>query len=360
MHPVFSSGRYFAATILFWASICFLFALLTVELAKTHISAPYAESFSLVVPWYLILLFFCFSNIYVCRRVPLGSNSLTRVALFQWLSAALTTGLWLGLGYLWAGELAHLGLEQTRELYLKTLHIHWILGGSVYMLWVLIHYLYLKAAGSETVNSDQLRQELLVRDIELKAVKAAVHPHFMYNSLNMLANLSLAAPEKIHSICVQMSEFLRYSVNYSKKEHVTVADELKHIENYLSVERERFGDHLHVNFSIDDSICDYDIMPLILFPLVENAIKHGIDSQLEQGYIDIKLQGEKGKIHIDIKNSYDPQGRKMKNTGLGLEALAKRLNAYYGDAATITIDKSEKEYSLGIQLPIRDEVKALS
>ncbi len=351
MHPVFSSGRYFAASILFWLSICFLFALLTAELAKSSIAAPYLESFSLVVPWYFLLLFFCFSNIYVCRRVPLGSSSFLRVLVFQWLSAGLTTGLWLGLGYLWAGELSHTGLEQTRELFINTLTVHWIIGGSIYLLWVLIHYLYIKAAGSEGINSDHLRQELLVRDIELKAVKAAVHPHFMYNSLNMLANLSLSAPEKIHGICVQMSDFLRYSVNYSKRERVTVADELSHVENYLSVERERFGDHMQVKFCVDESIRDCNIMPLILFPLVENAVKHGIDSQLEQGYIHINLQSDGNKIQISIVNSYDPQGRKDKNTGLGLEALGKRLNAYYGDAATLLTEKDDKAFEVKISLP---------
>jgi len=336
---------------LLWLGITALISqLATAHLNHQSINYLYLKSLVLIVPWYCIFLFFCLANFHVCRWLPARETPFAKLLAFHLLAVTLCLVLWLLFGAYWSRELHHFGLHSMEQLFEKTIIFHAMVAAILYALWVLVHYMYLLTSQAEQDRSEQLRKQLLISDIELKAVKAAVHPHFMYNSLNMLANLSLVAPEKIHDICVQMSDFLRYSVNYAKKDTVCVADEVKHIENYLAIERERFGEHLQVELNIDEHARACSVMPLLLFPLVENAIKHGIGSQLEQGFVKLSIQERTGVLNIHVENSFDPQGKKEHGTGVGLPNLEKRLRAYYGSQAQLQIQREESIFKVDITI----------
>lgn len=352
MHPLFSSNRSFLAVLFFWLVISVFVAMLLVLIVQeVEVTNLYAQSFTLVVPWYLLFLFVCFSNFYICQLLPLNSSSVLVIIAVQWMATASSVGLWLLVGYLWSGEMVHFGFSDGRKLFLHTFNANWLLGAILYLIWILVHYVYFSAVSKERENSQVLQQKLLINDIEFKSVKAALHPHFMYNSLNMLANLSLVAPEKIHTICVQMADFLRYSVNYSKKERVTITDEINHIKNYLAIEQERFAEHLTVKFSVDKQVNERPVMPLLLFPLVENSIKHGIDSSTDPGFINIDIHTKDQRLIIHIENSFDKTGKRAASTGLGLVMLHKRLKAYYGSDATLRSDASDTCFKVQIDLP---------
>lgn len=362
MHPIFNANRSLLAVAVLWGVLCLLVtALIGWVLTNGHYDDLIASLFLLAFPWYFLLLFFCSSNLYICTRYPLDSSPLKDLVRAQCIAALGSVGLWLLLGWGWAELLNELGLNDVDNIFEHTLVLHLLLGLVLYGVWILVHYAFLIARNSEHLSAEALQQKLLISEIELQAVKATVHPHFMYNSLTMLANLSLIAPQKIHSICVQMSDFLRYSVNYAKKEQVTLGDEVNHIKNYLSVERERYGEHLTVNFNIDDNVLPLACMPLLLFPLVENSIKHGIGSNFENGFINITIQLQNNTIDIDISNSVDSQARPPQSTGIGLSSLKKRLGSFYGPAARIKIAKTpikdmaleseQSVYSVNLRLP---------
>lgn len=355
MHPIFSSSRSLLAVLLFWLFISLMVAFLIADVLQPHISgAVLLKSLAVIVPWYFVYIFVCFANIYVCLRLPLNNGKPLHIVGIQMVFLCFSVGIWLLLGYWWSRELIHFDLLNTDEIFSHSLTINTLLGAILYATWILVHYSYLSALQQETESSEQLQKKLLIRDIELKVVKATVHPHFMYNSLNMLANMSLVSPEKIHSLCVQMSDFLRYSVNYANKNTVTISDELTHIENYLSVERERFGDRLDVKLDVKKNCQSVIALPLLLFPLVENAIKHGIDSQIEQTYVEISIIKNESMLIIEVRNSFDSQGQKVQSTGVGLDALGKRIRGFYGETARVNINKKDSEFSVRLELPFRN------
>lgn len=347
MHPVFSSNRGLQAIIVLWLALSFLLAFIVTEYSQLRL----ADGLLLFTPWYFILLFFCLSNFYICEILPLDTTRTPQLLGAQAAVSAATVLIWMTLGYFWAKHGPHDGIDSSRAVFESSMYINAALGICLYIIWIIVHYTWLAAKGNEEDNSEKLRQKLLISQIELQVVRATLHPHFLYNSLNMLANLSLAAPEKIHSLCVQMSDFLRYSVNYAKKDTVTVSEELAHIQNYLNIEQERFGDKLALEYSVDDGAGGESIIPLILFPLVENSIKHGIDSSLDGGFIKLEIRKQDTLLIFEITNSFDPLGIKPRSTGLGQQSLQKRIMTHYGAAAKMNIHKEDSLYRVTLTLP---------
>lgn len=361
MHPIFSSNRSLLTIALLWALVCALVAGLMHQVV-TPIDVPLKKTTitALVFPWYFVLLFICSSNFYICLRFPLNSAQLTGLIGSQAGASIATVAIWLTIGWAWSEVLLLLRFSSASELFDATIVTHAILGAVFYGLWILVHYAFLIAKEDEHTSAEALQRQLLISDIELQAVKASVHPHFMYNSLNMLANLSLIAPEKIHDICVQMSSFLRYSVNYSKKENLTLGDELEHIRNYLAIEQERFGEHLQLNIQVDETVLDHQTIPLLLFPLVENSVKHGLGSHLNNGFIHIDIAkgkvdstGAVSTIRVKVVNSVDSEGVRISSTRLGLSSLKKRLVSFYGTDAILRIEKGPNTYAVNLELPHR-------
>lgn len=348
MHPVFSSNRGMQAILVLWLALAFLLAFVVTGFTRV----PLRDGMLLFTPWYFALLFFCLPNFYICSRMPLDSTRTPQLLGIQAASTAATVLIWLFAGYFWAKY----GPDTAGGwpgLFKSSMYINAALGTGLYIVWILVHYTWLTASGNEADNSENLRQKLLISQIELQVVRATLHPHFLYNSLNMLANLSLPAPEKIHSLCVQMSDFLRYSVNYSKKDTVTVDEELAHIQNYLNIEKERFGDKLTLEYVIDDEARRETVIPLLLFPLVENSIKHGTDSSLDGGFIKVEIRKQDGRLMIEITNSFDPMGIKPQSTGLGQQSLQKRVMTHYGNSAKMSIHKEDNRYRVTLTLPAK-------
>lgn len=349
MHPVFSSNRGMQAIIILWLALSFLLAFVVIEYSRTQ---P-VDGLLLFTPWYFMLLFFCLPNFYICNRLPPGTAPLLRLIAIQAASTIATVFLWLVAGYFWAKYGPGIALDDSLDIFKSSTHINTALGTCLYIFWIIIHYTWLTARGDEEDSSGKLRQKLLISQIELQVVRATLHPHFLYNSLNMLANLSLTAPEKIHSLCVQMSDFLRYSVNYAKKDMVTVNEELVHIQNYLNIEKERFGDKLTLEYIVDDEARPEAIIPLVLFPLVENSIKHGIDSSLDGGFIKVEARKQETQLILEITNSFDPLGIKPQSTGLGQQSLWKRIMTHYGNSAKMSVHKEDNRYRVTLTLPAK-------
>ncbi|WP_019605547.1 sensor histidine kinase [Teredinibacter turnerae] len=352
MHPLLSAPRNFIVVFVFWLFICCCVAMLMVLLAtNANIGQLYAHSFVLVLPWYLFFLFICFSNYYLCQLLQFNVYPLPVVIGSQLIALAVSVSLWLLLGFGWASQMDNLGLLEGNVFFQRTFNAHWLLGAILYCTWILIHYTYLHAVASEQKYAQELQQQLLIKSIDFTSVKASVHPHFMYNSLNTLANLSLVEPEKIHGLCVQMAEFLRYSVNYSSRPQVSLADEINHIQNYLAVESERFPEKIKLSIRVSEQANAAQVFPLLLFPLIENSIKHGINSSTDSGFITVGANVANGMLTVRIENSLDPSGTKADSTRVGLSTLRKRLHAHFGVNFQLNTETADRRFSVQVDIP---------
>lgn len=175
----------------------------------------------------------------------------------------------------------------------------------------------------------ELRQAALKS--ELAAIKAQLNPHFLYNVFNTI-NASLPPEsEKTRNMIAQLSDLFRYQLRASKKELVSLGEELEFVQKYLNLEKERFQDRLYIDIKVSQDLMQEKIPPMLLQPLVENSIKHGLSSLIEGGTISIYIFKENGKLKFEISDT--GIGVKDKNAvfnkGVGLTNTALRLQKMY-------------------------------
>lgn len=354
MHPFFNSTNRILVLITGWLlltiSICWLISI--------TFGRPFGESLFLFTPLYFLGLVFVLPNYYVCRGLPIGQTGLSMLLGSHFLTLVVVVGMWSVIGQAYAAVLdSDLGSLEYTALFDASQPMNLTIVAIQFEVMVLIHYLFFAIEKSRDLEQAALQQKLLISQAELQTLKATVHPHFLFNSLNTLSNIALSAPEQAHRFCLLIAEFLRYSVAYGKKSSVTLEDEMEHIQNYLGIERERFGSRLQTRFDIDDQVLKIAVPPLILFPVVENAIKHGIDSCLEGGTLHVVARVHESMLIIEVENPVDELGRKQKGTGHGLKSVEHRLHNRFGDKALLKTARESGKFRVLVYIPV--DVKML-
>ena len=347
MHPIFAQGRNLLAAGGLWLALSAIAShlLYLLQEIEPHVAA------ALYSPLLFLFFFFGLSNYYICLELPIRRTPFLRLIATQLIANATTVLLWLVCGSVYVWFLNRIYPDHWEKLYRSSIMSLSSIGALLYCFWILAHYLFLMARQHEAIEREALEKKLLINETELQAIKATIHPHFLYNSLNTVANLALTEPGKIHNLCLQISEFLRYSVSYSRKASATVADELVHIQNYLGIERERFGTRLHTVFDVDEQAREEPMPPLLLFPLIENSIKHGIDTLLEGGTITVRIRCGAEHLDIQIENPFDELGKKQGGSSIGLESVGKRIQAQYGKEGRVTCTRQDGMFRVMLSLP---------
>ncbi len=181
---------------------------------------------------------------------------------------------------------------------------------------------------------------MLARDAELKALKAQVNPHFLFNCLHSISALTTSDASRAREMCILLADFLRATLRLGGKESISLEEELALIRGYLAIEKVRFGARLRMEEEVDGETNGVLIPPLLLQPLVENAIRHGIAHLPEGGIIRLRTQRVGNSVSIEVENSFDPESPAALKTGVGLENIRQRLHTRYAHEGTITV-KSE-------------------
>jgi two-component system, LytTR family, sensor histidine kinase AlgZ len=189
----------------------------------------------------------------------------------------------------------------------------------IYLFSIAIYYMLLAIESSR-------QAELLSRESELKAIKAQVNPHFLFNSLNSISALTSIDPIKAREMCVRLSEFLRASLRLGERTSIPFGEELALTRSYLDVEQVRFGQRLRVRQDFDPVCADCEVPPLLVQPLVENAIKHGIATLTEGGEISMIGRRVRDAIRVTIENPFDPEAPATRRNGFGLASVRNRLH----------------------------------
>jgi two-component system LytT family sensor kinase len=216
-----------------------------------------------------------------------------------------------------------------------------ILNGAFYFfiyffIWNLIYFMYHYVAKSRKQQLDTLQLEALVKELELKTIKAHINPHFIFNSLNSIRALVDENPERARAAVTELSNILRSSMQTEKIEMVAFERELDIVKDYLALENMRFEDRLRIEYQIDEDTLDQQVPPMMLQTLVENAIKHGISKQINGGVVRI-ISDFKNNFHeLAVQNTGHLNGS-FNNEGFGLSSTTNRLSLLYGDKAKFEI-----------------------
>ena len=201
-------------------------------------------------------------------------------------------------------------------------------------------------------NTNLLAEEKL--QAELKFLKAQVHPHFLFNTLNNLYALTLKQSQDAPEMVLKLSELLNYMLYECNAELVDLKKEVKLVKDYIDLEKIRYGDRLNVSLDVKGDPSQIKVAPLIILPFVENAFKHGVSDVLEDSWVSIDLELKHQHITLKVENSKsnleDTEDRFAYKEGIGLTNVKRRLELLYPNQYEFEIHESEVSYLVVLKL----------
>jgi LytS/YehU family sensor histidine kinase len=224
-------------------------------------------------------------------------------------------------------------------------------GVFIYGLIILTYYLFVSLNNLSEKSAKEAKLESLVKETELKMLRSQINPHFLFNSLNSISSLTITDPEKARDMVVKLSEFMRYALSRKDEQPVSLQNELENLRLYLDIEKVRFGDKLMTEENIENDCLDFKIPVMLLQPLYENAVKHGVYESTESVRILTTAKRIEGYIEIIISNNYDPAPSLKRGTGTGLLNVSRRLEVFYGKKASIKTTRENGVYTVTIYIP---------
>ncbi len=272
------------------------------------------------------------------------------------LADHLVTGGIIILGWLFGGMLLLSTLFGKEASYIEFLNnsLAWrfVYGILIYAVIIMVYYLinYYRNYQEKLLEESRLKQA--VQESELNLLKSQINPHFLFNSLNSINSLIIANPDKAREMLLELSEFLRYTVRRNEKEQVSLRDEIDNIRKYLDIEKIRFGDRLVIEEDISDECLKVMIPNMILQPLYENAIKHGVNESTDAVTITTICHAENNYLNISISNNYSPGNLSRKGKGIGLENIKRRLALHYKRHDLFEIRRNSFNFEVIIKIPL--------
>jgi len=255
-------------------------------------------------------------------------------------------------------EFFSLSIESAKKVSFWTRFLGSTVDNGLFILpWTLIYYFYHFIEKSRKQQMDTLQLESLIKELELKTIKAHINPHFIFNSLNSIRALVDENPERARKAITELSNILRSSMQADKSETVTLEKELFIVKDYLALENMRFEDRLKIEYDIDEDTLDQPVPPMMLQTLVENAIKHGISKQIHGGVVRV-ISEFKGHFHeMAVQNTGYLNG--SRNTeGFGLSSTTDRLNLLYGNKAKFEIKQATATLvEARVLIPFESEIR---
>ena len=267
--------------------------------------------------------------------------------------AAVYSGVWLGLQLTWLRLAA--GLDVTREVIRAAAGWQVLWGVWLYGLLAGVSY---AIRAQRLLREEQIalaRAEALAAQAQLRALRAQLNPHFLFNALHSLTTLVRHTPAMAEQALERLGDMLRYALDQGEQELVYLGDEWVFTQNYIDVERLRLGERLHVVAAIADDAADCLVPPFLLQPLVENAVRHGVAVRAEGGtvHLDARCEGETLRVEVRDDGPGTDPARVAAAQGLGLRTLRQQIEARYGARARFLVDTAPGTgFRVVVELPL--------
>ena len=346
MHPILGYRRRLVVYLLAWLLIGTLlglgFARGTSWIAALLFFVPVSLAYAVITQ----------SAWYVCRVFPLQTASAWQVIAVQATSGLFASALWVAIGSLWAGVLEMAGVGAVREpLYESQRNLLFVIGALLFWLASVFFYLLMVFDASQQAERANIELRLLAREAELKALRAQIDPHFIFNSLHSISALTASNPTAARRMCLLLADFLRDTLRLGGSGEIPLGEELALAERFLAIEQVRLGARLTVVREADAAAAACLVPPLILQPLVENAVKHGVAQLTEGGTIRMAAARTGSTLTITLENPCDPDRSRMRGVGLGLELLRDRLANQYGAADAVFAREDAGRFRIEVRIP---------
>jgi len=333
-----------------------LAAAMVAALTRGPRAFPPITALLLATPLTLVALALLLTVRYVCRAVPLEGTPVAYLLVTHGFGALLTTSLGVYVGTVLTRFISAAD-PATDLLSLYRFHVPGLLAGGalLYLLSASVHYTLLAVEATRRAEQQALELAMLAREAELKALKAQVHPHFLFNSLNSISALTTSDPARAREMCILLAEFFRKGLALGEQTSVSLEEELAVARTYLGIEGLRLGSRLAVEEAIDEEGKACRLPPLLLQPLVENAIRHGIATRAEGGVLRLEARTDGQNLRLLVENPFDPEAPVRRGVGLGLANVRRRLLARYGDKARLEAQPLEGRFRVTLFMPAQAE-----
>jgi two-component system sensor histidine kinase AlgZ len=293
------------------------------------------------------------SAAFSCRTAPLNRTPIWQLALTHITAAVLLTFFWVKIGGIIASAFEpSAGWTGVAGVYAQKTPALYGAGIFYYLVSVAFNYALIAQTASTEAQQRALESSIRARDAELTALKAQINPHFLYNSLNSISALTSIDPSRAREMCILLADFLRLTLGMGEKALIPLQEELDLLERYCAIERVRFGDRIKVEQSIQEEARQCLLPPLLLQPLFENAVVHGIAQMPEGGWIRLNASKNGARVSITVENSWDPEAvSARKKNGVGLKNVQRRLEARYGRDASTDVKTIDNLFRVSLSLP---------
>jgi hypothetical protein len=349
MHPILGSVRRLAIYLLAWMLIGLL---LSVGLGFSR-GGDWLTAVLFFVPLGVVYALITQSAWYVCRIFPLVRSRAWQVAVAQVFAAIFASALWVAAAGAWARVLAAAGVDAAGgTLYDTQRPLLFVVGALLFWLVSVFFYLLIAFDASKDAERANVELTLLAREAELKALRAQIDPHFIFNSLHSISALTATNPEAARRMCLLLADFLRETLRLGGNQQIPLEEELALADRYLAIEQVRLGERLNIARETDSGAVTCLVPPLLLQPLVENAVKHGIAQLVEGGTIRMTATCAGSTLTITLENPCDPDRQRPRGVGLGLEVLRRRLTNQYGAADSVYAQERDGQFRVEVRIPV--------
>ncbi|HUB80669.1 MAG TPA: histidine kinase [Bryobacteraceae bacterium] len=357
MHPLLESSRRLALYLAAWIPVLAL--LVYVMWASGGIG--WLDATVVLAPSCLIYAFACLSPWYICGTLPLGADRWQSLAITFGMASTMGSLVLVGGAWLTASAVAETGKMAGIE---QRLHGHLALlfgmGVLLYLLSAGLHYAALAVEASHEAERQAAEARTLAREAELQSLRNQLNPHFLFNSLHSISALATQDGARAREMCVRLADFLRSSLGLGSQENIPLREELALARSYLEVEQVRFGERLRVVEDVAAACQECSVPPLLLQPLVENAIKHGVAGMLEGGAIRLTVEQTDGAVSITVENGFDPDMAMPRKLGIGLSHVRRRLEVRYGEQASFDAGVFGNVYRVVLRFPCESPMASSS
>lgn len=214
--------------------------------------------------------------------------------------------------------------------------------GKAMLTWVLTYTAYHYVEQTRNAEIEKILLKTSIRETEAKVLRSQLNPHFVFNALNSIRALVYENPDKAQRGITQLSNLLRNSLLADRRKTVELREEIKTVEDYLALEKVRYEDRLTSHIELDGRTLFWQVPPMMLQTLVENAIKHGVSTAVGGGFVEVRSTIVGDKLHIIIRNT-GVLGDKGASGGFGLVNTAQRLELLYGPDADFQIFQEDND-----------------
>lgn len=341
--PVFLTRRWLYH-ILFWLAYYLLFTIVVIfGIYQVRDLTFYLE----LIPVYILDVSLIYFNFYVLMPHLLARRKYFYYAVCLGLSVVCTACLIVLLKQVYA--------YWGSALYAATAKFNFsnVIAAVIERFYSVVLTTFIKIAKGWFLNQQKVKEkEKQLLEAELNFLKSQIQPHFFFNTLNNLYSLTLKKADLAPEVVLKLSDLMSYMLYETIAPKVSLNKEITYLENYIDLEKLRFGNNLTVLFTIEGETDGIYLPPLVLILFVENCFKHGARDNANKLQIEIDIKVENGSLFFKVKNPVAESTATKNSEGIGLKNARRRLQLLYGDNYSLEETKKGKEYLVSLKIPV--------